>query len=127
MANIKISGRTATIVSVYTLADIEKLGKYRPEALVLEDKDGNVTFKVGTSCCGSISDYGVGFADETFGNGKACVTVLGGDAYATAEEFVLEEIGTAINKLNKVESQIAGALDEVEAEITAIKDAIEIA
>ena len=32
-----------------------------------------------------------------------------------------------INKLNKVEAQIAGALDEVEAEIDAIKDAIEIA
>ena len=127
MANIKVSGRTATIVSAYELADIEKLEKYRPEALALKDKDGNVTFKVGTSCVGSVSDYGIGFADETFGNGKACLTITGGDAYATAEEFVLEEIGTTINKLNKVESQIAGALDEVEAEITAIKDAIEIA
>ena len=127
MANIKVSGRTATIVSAYTLADIEKLEKYRPEALALKDKDGNVTFKVGTSFVGSVSDYGIGFGVGTFGNGKACVTVPGGEAYATAEEFVLEEIGTTINKLNKVESQIAGALDEVEAEITAIKDAIEIA
>lgn len=127
MANIKVSGRTATIVSAYTFEDFVKLEKYRPEALVLEDYDGNVIFKVGTSCVGSVSDFGIGFADETFGNGKACVTVLGGDAYATAEEFVLEEVGTAINKLNKVEARIAGALDEVEAEINAIKDAIEIA
>lgn len=127
MAKINVTGRTATIVSAYALEDLIKLEKYRPEALVLKDEDGNVTFKVGTSCCGSISDYGVGFADETFGNGKACLTVPGGDAYTTAEEFVLKEIGIAINKLNKVESQIAGALDEVEAEIDAIKGAIEIA
>ena len=127
MANIKIAGRSATIVSAYTLEDLEKVAKYRPDALLLKNEDGDVTFAVMPTCKGSVSEIGIGFGDETFGDGKACVTVKPGcTCYENAEDFVLAEIGTAILNLNKVEKQIPAALDEIDAEIAAIKDAIEV-
>ena len=128
MANIKVAGRAATIVSAFTLEEIEKLKEYRPDALVLKDDDGNVTFKVTTSCEESISPYGVAFAADTFGDGKACLTVVDNCGYyEKPEEFVIDAFGKALLNLNKVERQIPDALDEIEAELDLIKEAIEIA
>ena len=127
MANITIAGRTATIISNYTLEEIAKVEKYRPDALILKDEDGEPMFAVGTSCKGSINEYGISFADETFGNEKACVTVAPACAcYDSPEEFVIEEIGSVIINLNKVEKQIPPAIDDIEAELSAIKEAITV-
>lgn len=127
MAKITVSGRTATIVSNYSLEDFEKLESYRPDALLLKDEDGDVYFKVGLSCQGSVSDYGIGFNDETFGSKKACVTVAPScSCYDTAEEMVIGEIGSAILNLNKVERQIPAALDDIDAELEEIKASIEV-
>lgn len=128
MANIKIAGRAATIVSIFTTEQLELVRKYRPDALVLKDEDGNVTFKVTTACEESISQYGVAFAADTFGDGKACLTVVDNCGYYDKpEEFVIDAFGKALLNLNKVERQIPDALDEIEAELDLIKDAIEIA
>ena len=127
MANITIAGRTATIVSAYTLEELEKVERYRPDALRLKDEDGETTFAIGTSCNGSVGTYGISFAEETFGNAKACVTVAPAcTCYEKPEDFVVDQIGTAIISLNKVEAQIPDALDEIDAELAAIKEAITV-
>ena len=126
MAKITIAGRTATIVSQFTLDQIQLLERYRPDVLVLKDEYGEPTFMVATSCKGSVDELGIAFADETFGNKKACVTVAGCGCYEDAKEFVVEEIGGAILNLNKIERKIPAALDDIEAELEAIRDSVEV-
>lgn len=131
MAKIVIAGDAVVITSEIKLADLRKVAKYRPDALVLKGgEDGKEPiFRVGvTNESGTINKYGASFSGETHDEAKlATITLPLSNVDGDVRETVAEKIGTAILDLNKIEEALPGVLEEIEREKESILGNITIA
>lgn len=127
MAQIIIAGNSCTVESAFTTEQLKKLKKYNPSALILNDADKKPIFMVDLGNMGSISSAGIVF-DGTTHDGKslACFTKLMPNDICDANSWVMDNIGTAILKLNKLEANIEAALAVVDADVAAIKETIAV-
>lgn len=130
-AMIKIAGGAVVVESAAKLDDIKRLAKYRPEALKLVEGHGSEKHEIfGVSAApagsGSINQYGVSFGTQTTEAGNATVTLVLPDRVTDPKEWAMENIGTAILKLNKVEAQFEAASGAIDAEIAQIKDTMTV-
>ena len=131
MAKIKVVGEAAVVISELKLADIEKVGKYRPDKLTLrsDDEKKSPIFKVGVSSnrMGEIGAFGASFGAAD-ADGFATITVAPLAAEGDdLKEAVAEKIGPAILHLNKLEEALPAVIAEIDAEHEAILGNIEIA
>ena len=132
MAKIKIVGDVYVVESTATLEDIITLEKYNPKALCLQeindDDKKQTVFRVGSGCEeGVINQYGATFASSSHDERSvATITKKIPSWVEDAKEYVAEEVGVAIVKLNKVEEQFAAALSEVEAQKATVLENIEL-
>ena len=124
---VVISQNVMSIVSDYSLTDLERVAKFRPEALKLYTGEGNnkeLDFVVKVSDYeGSFGRNGLVFADEAVGTHKAVISENLPQGLNTSEdikEYIRETLGLAIVKGTAVESQIAAAMDEISADEAAI-------
>lgn len=126
MANIIIAGNTAVVTSAFTKAQLEKLKKYNPQALCLKDEDGKkIVFMVDIATKGSVSPMGIVFNAAAFdGTDKAVLSMEIPAGTANVEQWVMDNIGTSIIKLNALEAQLNGALEAVAADEAAVRDSI---
>lgn len=126
MAKITIAGDAIVVTSAKKLEDIKAVEKYRPKALCIYDTDEEghkvEAFRVGIAKeKGSINKYGASFGSATHdGAALATITIDIPKGTTDAKAYAAELIGTAINNLEKVEAQIAPALEEVAAEKAAV-------
>lgn len=131
MAKIVIAGDAVVVTSSVKKSDLEKVEKYRPEALNLMGGEDNkdVVFKVSTTTGekGSFGKYGVEFNSETHDDEQlATVTLPLKVTGADVRDQVAEKIGVAILNLNKVEAGIPAVLAEIDSEKQSILDNIAI-
>lgn len=132
MATIKVVGDVAVITSSLKLEDIQRVQKYRPEALTLMGGDEGKTpiFKVearpGTP--GSVSVFGITFGSAGHSEaGLATVTVpLTVPAGTDVKNYVADKYGSAIANLQKLETAIPTVLEAVNAERTTLMSAITV-
>lgn len=131
MSNTKIiiAGTTVTMQSAHTLAELEKVGRYKPQALRLEDESGTPYFVILPGAFGSISNDGIVYGDTApDGSEKAVVSIpLPGVPGKTAKEAVALTYGPAVANANKVEAQIDAALTEVNVMLAGVESSIVIA
>ena len=125
MAKITIVGDAAVITSSLKLADIKKVAKYRPSALILMGgEDGKEpVFRIGaTDGDGIINQYGAEFNGETRDAEKLATITLtfSVEGDCDIKEVVADTIGPWVMTLNKLEAQIPGILEEIDAEKEAI-------
>ena len=129
-ACVKIVGNVAFVESGLKLADIKKIAKYREKALSLYEGEGaekEEVFRVGFGPGdGSVCQYGVSFGSGTTTDGKALVALHIPDGVANKKEWAMEKISTAILNLNKVEANFDAANADIEAELAAIEENIEV-
>ena len=129
-AAIKIVGGVAVIESGIDLKTLQKVSKYRPNALCLFEgsgKDKEAVFAVGTTRgTGSISKYGASFGSATTVEGKATITMMIPEGAGDPKQWVMEQVGTAILNLNKVEAQVEPAIAEIDGELEAIEGNITV-
>lgn len=119
MAKIKVMGDFLQITSALPYAIIKRTKKYKPEALVLKDEEGEPIFAVdlGTS---HWSKNGIVFSSIDY-NGFAFTTTnnpVSGDHSDSREEekkIILSFFAEVITKLNAVEAQIADCFQEITA------------
>lgn len=121
MAKITVVGEAIVITSTLKREDIEKVAKYRKNALVLKGgEDGKEPiFKIGLtkSNAGSINQYGAEFGGETHDDAKlATITLAAPGLGENARDEVAELVGAAILNLNKLEETIPAVLEEINAE-----------
>ena len=129
MAKVKIVGSAAVVISSKKLEDIKTLEKYRPKALSLFSEDGKeALFTVGSTVGkGSIGKYGASFGDASHDEEKlATITLDIPSGVENATEWAVDTIGVALNDLNKVESQIKIALEEVLGELDEVRNNIAV-
>ena len=127
MAKITIASSSYVITSTVSLADLEVVKKYRPSALEITDLETKETlFKVGIGS-NSVSDYGVSFGGVSNDEAKLATATLSIPADTEdAKEYVLDKAGLAIANLNKIESEIAEALEGIRIERDIITENIEV-
>jgi len=127
MAKVTIAGNSFVITSAVSMADLEKVKKYRPSALELTEPETNETFfKVGIGSS-SVTDYGVCFSGVSNGDAKlATATLPIPHDVEDAKEYVLDEVGLALANLKKVEAGIAEALTGIRADLDAIAENITV-
>ena len=129
-AAIAIMGGACVIKSAHSIAEIKKVQKYRPEALVLykgEGKDKEPVFAVGVgSGAGKINEFGATFGGQESSDGKATITIMVPDGTKEPADWAQEYIGTAILKLNKVEEKFGEALNSIDTEVAAIRENITV-
>lgn len=129
MAKITIAGQAVVVTSALTLEAIKKVKKYRPDALILKGgEDGKEPiFALGVGD-GGINKYGASFNHETHDDAKLAVctltTTYEGD---DIEDFIADEIGSAIINLNKLEAKLPQVIAEIDEEKETIKSNITVA
>ena len=117
MATIIIAGRTATITSEFKYEQIQRLKKYDPAALVLKDQEKRPVFMIDLATKSSVSPAGIVFNGAALdGSGKAVVTmeIPASVTQESVNQWVVDNIGTSINKLNELEATLADALIAVD-------------
>lgn len=121
---------TVFITSKYSVEDIERVKKYRPKALVLLDDDKNPVYSIGvTRGTESWKSYGIAFARNTVtGQKVACISVqLDGDMNADQiREQIRDAFGPALMYGDKIEAQMAEALDEISKDEASMNERISI-
>lgn len=118
MAKVTIAGNSYVITSTVSMADLEKIEKYRPSALELTEPETNkILFKVGIGSS-SVTDHGVCFSGVSNDDAKlATATLTIPHDVENAKEYVLDEVGLALANLKKVEAGIAEALTGICADL----------
>lgn len=121
MAKIVITGNAVVITSAMKFEDILKIKKSSPDALILKGgEDGKEpVFAIGISDrygSGNINMYGVTFDSETRDQQKlATLTMLTNYSGDNIESYIVDELGTAITNLNKLEETLPAVLEEISA------------
>lgn len=122
----RVAGGAFIVTSIATPEELKTLGKYRPAALKLidkETKEPKFIVKAGTGM-GDISKNGAIFGEHTDPDGKATITVGLPDGVADGKAWAVENLGGALLSLNEVEKQFADQLASVKADMDAIEASI---
>lgn len=131
MAKITVVGDAVVLTSALKYDDLEKVAKYRPEALVLKGgEDGKQdVFMVGVSdYVGDVDELGVIFNRKARGEtGLAQLTCIIPKIDGDVKEFVAEHFGGPMMKLNKLEEQLPAVIAEINADHEAVLAGIELA
>jgi len=127
MAKVTIAGSSYVITSTVSMADLETVRKYRPSALAIVDAETKETlFKVGIGS-NSVTDYGISFGGISNDEGKLAAATLSIPSWVEdAKEYVLDKIGMALVKLEKVEAAIAEVLEDIRTERASIAESIKV-
>lgn len=118
MAKITIAGQAVVVTSEMTLEDIKTIKKYRPEALILKGgEDGKEPIFALSIGEGKINRYGASFCEATRDDAKkATLTMVTNYDGDNIKDYVLDEIGSAISNLIKLEAALPAVLNEIKAE-----------
>lgn len=124
MAKITVVGEAVVVTSEVKLEDIEKVGQYRPDALILyegDEKNKQPIFRVGVSkcTCGRLNSVGAEFGSVAKdGSGKATITMVlpKMDENDDPKEVVAGLVGSGILHLNKVEAKLPEVIREIDSE-----------
>ena len=128
-AKVTVVGEAAVITSGLKLDDVKTAKKYRPDALVLKDEDGEPYFCVGytekQNSHGAVGECGVTFSPVTDANGYATVTDCVSREGDTAK-YIADKYGFILLNLKKVEEQIAAQAESIAADKAAIAALIDV-
>lgn len=136
MAKIVIVGNAVVVTSSLKFDDIVTVAKYRPEALILRDEEKHDIFRIEAvvksvesdedTPTGFLNSYGAEFCGKTRDDdGLATLTMSIGNEQ-NIKDVVAETLGTAIIRLNELENQVAEVIGEINADISAVYDSIEV-
>lgn len=127
MANILIAGNACVVTSALTLENLQKLKKYAPQSLALKDEKEKPIFLVDVGPNGSVSANGIVFnAASHDGSKLATLTMEIPSTVTDVKAWVMETIGTSINKLNALEEKLGAALSAVEADEAKVLESIKV-
>lgn len=132
MAKTTVVGKAVVVTSAMKLEDLKMIKKYRPDALVLMGGENNdiPQFSILVADKGScIGDNGVLFSDASRDDeALAQLTMVMNDAVeGDVKEYIADEIGGALGKLEKLEATLPAVLAEIKAERDAVLASISIA
>ena len=121
MAKVKVIGKSMFITSAVKLEDFERVSKFSPETLILNDKDGNQYFSVGTGKS-EICKYGVRFGEKN-SEGMALARI---DVDIASKEALAEEYAGVVANLTTVEEAVKTKAQAITENINKFAEEIEV-
>lgn len=121
-----IVGSSCVIKSTLTSAEIKRVKKLCPDALVMVDDNNEPVFAIdiNENMPGSINDNGACFGNATDAEGKATITVVLDPSAPDTEALVFDQLGRNLMRLKEMEEHIANILPEIDTEEQKIKEMI---
>lgn len=130
MTKITIHGDALVLTSGLKLETLRKIKKYRPDAMILRDKEKNPIFSIDVgSKAASANKNGIVFVSASHDeNGYATYTEMipTGMSSTEAENYAEDKFGAIILKMNVLEEALGASLTEIEAEIASVQAAITV-
>ena len=122
-----LTGSAFTIVSSATPEQLRKLKRFHRDALeIMNEKTKTVDFMIDISDDeGCINQYGAVFTNRTDAEGHATVTIYV-PADVDAKEYVRNEFGRTMLKINEIESNFANAFAEISNDEESIENMISV-
>lgn len=120
MAKIKVNDTNVSLTLNYSLAQLKEVAAKYPAALRIE-KDDEFIYAICAGDESSITKYGATFATETALTHKAAITfpIVGNNAEEIKANIV-ERFGTEVVHISTIETKIAIALRQIEADKAAV-------
>ena len=121
-----VVGSSCVIKSTLSPAEIKRIKKFHPEALVMKDEDGEPVFAIDIdeTSPGSINELGACFGNATSTDGKATITVVLDPTAESPVDLVYEKLGRAMMYLKKMENHLAEVLPDFDTEEREIRSMI---
>ena len=118
----KVVGQAVIIMTALTVAAINLLQRYQPEALIKKDENGVPVFAIAQGKLGGVSSYGITFND-TAEDGSARITLMIPDSVPAAarKQWVLDNYGLALNELADFEHEVQALFNSLSAKFNAIE------
>lgn len=128
MSKINVCGDAIVLTSTMKLSDLRVIERFRPEALQILDDDKNVVFAIGTTVgCGSVNEYGMSFGSESHDENKyATITMCGRTIVGDVKEYIADEFGGAIAKLNELEAKLPEVLRDIQTAKQRVMDSVTV-
>lgn len=129
-ASATVSGAAVIIRSDLKLEDIQRLEKYKPEALTIL-KDGEADFRIGSDPAGygSINRYGAAFSPTGSADGKGTITMMAPEEVSAPEDirtWFVENYGQALLKVQQLETLLTAELAEVNGQVERMYNSVRI-
>ena len=125
-AQATVVGSSCVVKSTLTPADIKRVKKFHPEALMMDDEDGVPVFAIDIDedTPGEINNNGACFGNATSSDGKATITIVIDPTAEDPAELVYEKLGRALMYLKEMEKHIAEVLPDMDTEEREIRSMI---
>lgn len=121
---VTIAGKAMVFTSGIKLEDLQKIAKYKPEALSMAlNEEKTKFFSAAVKKTGVVSNAGI-FFDSADADGYACATLVA-ECDPPTKEFVNENFGTAIFRMNQLEAQLPAVIEEIAAQDAAVDACIQ--
>lgn len=127
MTTIKILENKAIIVAGHKAEVIEKIQKFEPAALQLvneETKDVEFIYLMGKKA--SLGENGVCFDSVNDAGYPFLWLEVKGETADEKKQFIAEEYGPAIAKINELEAVLAEVARDIDSRLAAVKEAITV-
>lgn len=134
MAKLKLIGDVVVLQSEKKYSDYELVAKYKPEALIVRNEDGDAEFAVSVrENAGEISPYSVVFDSKTRDpEGYALISIpvtgIPRDLEASkTKELICDRFYSTVSNVEKIEAKISSVIEEIARERNALINSIELA
>ena len=125
MAKISITGNAVVLTSSIKREDLEKVKKYRKDALCLYDEENHPTFRVDIGDCAQANEFGIVFDGKTHDeNGFATYTALIPPVEDGLKDAIADIFGPVVLKLGEYEETFPLIISKVNEERNAILETI---
>lgn len=111
MAKVKMIAQSMYIFADFSKEDIERVNRFKPEALMILRDNGDVDFRVSVAATPSVSAYGIAFNAEE--NGKAYIEVFISPSVEDKKQWAAEKFADIVSSLKKIEAKVETAKADI--------------
>ena len=123
---VKTLNNVMVIEANFSMEELFKVYKHKPDVLALKDDDGNMLFAVKPSeHIESFSDCGISFVSNSYTSPKASITIpLPSESADNTKVWNAENFGSILTKLEQIEKNVSDACFNIDANIAKIVGSI---
>lgn len=123
---VKTLNNVMVIEANFSMEELFKVYKHKPDVLSLKDDDGNMLFAVKPSkYTESFGDCGISFVSNSYTAPKASITIpLPSESADNTKVWIAENFGSILTNLEQIERNVSEACIDIDANIAKIVGSI---
>lgn len=123
---VKTLNNVMVIEANFSMEELFKVYKHKPDVLSLKDDNGDMCFAVKPSeHMESFSDCGISFVNNSYTAPKASITIpLPSESADDTKVWIAENYGSILSSLEQIEKNVSEACADIDANIAKIVGSI---